>query len=113
MIFCPSFIGITQTLPMTAYIKMIEIWMIFAMVYPLCVVTLYSVLQYVKAHEQDIPIPLEIKKVGWRNTSAKSATRIVNLLLDFGLPLIFLLLIIMFFILGNINTTSTVFNNSC
>ena len=98
---------------MTAYIKMIEIWMIFAMVYPLCVVTLYSVLQFLKAHDQDIPVPMEIKTVGWKNKSAKSATRIVNFLLDFGLPLMFLLLIIIFFILGIINTTRTVLNNSC
>ena len=98
---------------MTAYIKMIEIWMIFAMVYPLCVVTLYSVLQFLKAHDQDIPVPMEMKKVGWKNKNAKSATRIVNFLLDFGLPLMFLLLIIIFFILGIINTTPTVVNNSC
>ena len=95
---------------MTAYIKMIEIWMILSMVYPLCVVTLYSVLQFLKTHDQDIPVPMKIEKVGWKN---KNVTRIVNFLLDFGLPLLFLLLILIFFILGIINAKSTVPSNSC
>ena len=95
---------------MTAYIKMIEIWMILAMVYPLCVVTLYSVLQFLKAHDQDIPVPMKMEKAGWKN---KNLTKIVAFLLDFGLPFLFLLLIIIFFILGIINTTSTVSSNSC
>ena len=43
-----SFIGVSQSLPMTAYIKMIDVWMIFAMMYPFCVVTLYSVMEALK-----------------------------------------------------------------
>ena len=31
---CFSFLGISQTLPATSYIKLIEIWMIFTMIYP-------------------------------------------------------------------------------
>ena len=29
-----SFLGISQSLPSTSYIKLIEIWMIFTMIYP-------------------------------------------------------------------------------
>ena len=29
-----SFLGISQSLPSTSYIKLIEIWMLFAMIYP-------------------------------------------------------------------------------
>ena len=43
-----SFIGVSQSLPMTAYIKMIDVWMIFTMMYPFCVVTLYSVMEVLK-----------------------------------------------------------------
>ena len=95
---------------MTAYIKMVEIWMICAMLYPFCVVTLYCLLQFLKVHDQDIPVPMKIEKVGWKN---KSVRKIINVLLDFGLPFIFLIFIILFFILGLINTTSTIANNSC
>ena len=33
--------GISQSLPMTGYIKMIDIWMLFAMSYPFVVITLH------------------------------------------------------------------------
>ena len=95
---------------MTAYIKMIEIWMICAMLYPFCVVSLYSLIQFLRVHDQDIPVPMKDEKVVWKN---KSGTKIVHFLLDFGLPFIFLIFIVLFFILGLINTTSTVANNSC
>ena len=29
-----SFLGISQSLPSTSYIKLIDIWMIFTMIYP-------------------------------------------------------------------------------
>ena len=34
MLKCFSFLGISQSLPATSYIKLIEIWMIFTMIYP-------------------------------------------------------------------------------
>ena len=33
--------GISQSLPVTGYIKMIDIWMIFTMSYPFVVITLH------------------------------------------------------------------------
>ena len=36
-----SFMGISQSLPMTGYIKMIDIWMIFTMSYPFVVISLH------------------------------------------------------------------------
>ena len=44
---CYSFMGISQSLPMTGYIKMIDIWMIFTMSYPFLVISLHC-LQQVK-----------------------------------------------------------------
>ena len=37
--------GISETLPKTGYIKMIDIWTIFALSYPFSVIALYSALE--------------------------------------------------------------------
>ena len=42
---CDSFMGISQSLPMTGYIKMIDIWMIFTMSYPFLVISLHCLQQ--------------------------------------------------------------------
>ena len=95
---------------MTAYIKMIDIWMIFAMIYPFCVVTLYSTLEFLRQHDRDIPVALKIENTKWK---IEKATRIVNIILDIGLPVIVIIFIIMFLILGFINTTSAEINKTC
>ena len=46
-----SFMGISQSLPMTGYIKMIDIWMIFTMSYPFVVITLHC-LQMVSVEKE-------------------------------------------------------------
>ena len=38
----PSFLGISQTLPVTAYITMIDLWMISAMMFPFAEVALVA-----------------------------------------------------------------------
>ena len=95
---------------MTAYIKMIDMWMIFTMLYPFCVVTLYSVLQFLVGQDQDIPVAMKIEKTNWK---IKGAAKFVNFLLDFGLPAIVIMFIIIFWILGIANTASTKINHSC
>ena len=40
-----SFMGISEALPKTGYIKMIDIWTIFALSYPFSVIALYSALE--------------------------------------------------------------------
>ena len=37
--------GISQTLPITGYVKMIDIWMIFMMSYPFTVILLHGTLE--------------------------------------------------------------------
>ena len=95
---------------MTAYIKMIDVWMIFAMIYPFCVVTLYSALEFLKAHYQDIPVALKIEKTEWK---IKKAEGIVNQILDLGLSIIVIIFITVFFILGIINSTSAEISKIC
>ena len=89
---------------------MIDIWMIFAMIYPFCVVSLYSALEYLKAHDRDIPVALKIEKTKWKITKA---IRVVNLMLDFVLLIIVIIFIIMFLILGIINTASAEIRKTC
>jgi hypothetical protein len=43
-----SFIGISHSLPTTAYIKMNDIWMLFAMMYPFAEVTLHAARETIK-----------------------------------------------------------------
>ena len=95
---------------MTAYIKMIEIWLIFALFYPFCVVSLYSLVQFLAEHDQDIPVPMKGTKAAWKN---KRVINMVNFLLDLGLPVLFILFIIIFWILGIIKTSSTLVYDAC
>ena len=85
---------------MTAYIKMIDIWMILAMVYPFSVVTLYSMLEFLKQQDQDIPVDMKIEKRNWK---IKKVVKIINFLLELGLPVLVIVFIIIFWILGIIN----------
>ena len=65
-----SFNGVSNSLPMTAYIKMIDIWMILIMMYPFSVVTLYSVIEFIK--DDNTPVRLKEKnKTLRRETSTK------------------------------------------
>ena len=95
---------------MTAYIKMIDTWMIFTMFYPFSVVILYSVLQFLNTRNQNIPISM--MKSEENGGKIRKITGIVNFLLDHGLPIIVLIFIMIFWILG-INHTSSEFNKSC
>ena len=43
-----SFLGISQSLPSTSYIKLIDIWMIFTMIYPFAETVLVCLKDVVK-----------------------------------------------------------------
>ena len=95
---------------MTAYIKMIDVWMIFTMLYPFCVVTLYSVLEFLKMKDQDIPVPVKNENKKWK---VSKVVNLINFLLDFGLPVIVIIFIIIFWILGINNKNSPEIRKSC
>ena len=73
-------------LPKTAYIKLIDIWMMFTMMYPFCVVTMYSTLQFL---QEDC---LVLGRV--------TPERVVTFMLKYGLPVLAIIFIIIFFMLG-------------
>ena len=89
---------------------MIDIWMILAMLYPFSVVTLYALIEFLKGQDQDIPVPARSEKSKWKVTKV---LKLLNMLLDFGLPIIVLIFIIIFWILGIINTNSAEISKSC
>ena len=112
-----SFIGVNQSLPTTAYIKMIDIWMICSMLYPFFVVFLYSILEVLKNKSNSVKTASDdlvdsdqkyiIKKSGggWIDLSKKnlSAVRIVSCILDWGLPLVVTIFIIIYWTFGVVN----------
>ena len=90
---------------MTAYIKVIDIWMIVTMIYPFSIVALYSVIEFMKEDDIDVPVTLV---QGASGSGKKRAIRIIIFMLDFGLPLIIVNFIIIFWVLGIINTKEVV-----
>ena len=51
--FFSSFLGLSQTLPVTSYIKMIDIWMVFTMTIPFLEVVLHTIDEDVEDDDDD------------------------------------------------------------
>ena len=90
-----SFIGVSNSLPTTAYIKLIDVWMIMTMMYPFSVVALYSVIQFIR--DQDNSSNDTIDGMNWRS---RIIFRSANVMLDYGLPLLVSFFIVLFWSLG-------------
>ena len=80
---------------MTAYIKVIDIWMIVTMVY--C----GTLLEFIKDDDIDASVTLV---QGASGLGKRRAIRVIIFMLDFGLPLIIVNFIIIFWVFGIINT---------
>ena len=94
---------------MTAYIKMVDIWMIVTMMYPFSVVTLYSVMEFMK---DDMNTPMNLKKT--QKYSRKSKTILaIALMLDYGLPMLVIIFIFFFWMFGIMNTSEIAANKFC
>ena len=64
---------------MTAYIKLIDIWLIVSMIYPFSIVTLYSVIEFMKDDDIDTPVSL---KEGTTGFGKKRTIAVINFMLD-------------------------------
>ena len=104
-----SFIGVSSSLPMTAYTKMIDIWMIITMMYPFSVVTLYSVMEFMK---DDINTVVNIHKRK-KKSGKDQAILVITFMLDYGLPMLVIIFIFFFWMFGIINTSATPSNKFC
>ena len=91
---------------------MVDIWMIITMMFPFSVVTLYSVLECIKKCDQNTPKPLMATKKGY---NSKRIINFVTFMLNYGLPFLVTVFIIIFWVLGIINTVaaSTEFESAC
>ena len=96
--------GVSQSLPSTAYIKMIDIWMIFCILYPFLVVVLFS-LSVVLTKEKNLIKPMKNDNSPIRNEVYELADSIIHFILQKGLPFIFYILISVFCSLGLVNYT--------
>ena len=96
--------GVSQSLPATAYIKMIDIWMIFCILYPFLIVVLFS-LSVVLTKEKNLIKPMKNDNSPIRNKVYELADSIICFILQKGLPFIFYILIFIFCSLGLVNYT--------
>ena len=98
-----SFIGVNQSLTQTAYIKMIDIWMIVMMLYPFLAVTLYTLMEVIKNKKiKDCASKLSEEWVVEDDRNIK----ILYLLLDWGLPFFMTFFLFLFFTLGVTNSSA-------
>ena len=97
---------------MTAYIKMIDVWMIFTMMYPFCVVTLYSVTEALKNKKTNTKTAA-LDCLDTRDLMNVRSMRTVTFLLDWGLPILVAIFIIFFWSLGITNYVSSQLDNVC
>ena len=97
--FLFSFLGVSRSLPATAYIKMLDIWMIFCTLYPFLIVLFFALSEFLAEKKDDVQsIPnsfLQMKAKGY-NIGNTCVTKV----LDWGLPLISFTFISLFWTFG-------------
>jgi len=50
LVLATFFLGISSTLPTTSYVKMVDLWMIFTMLYPFCEVLIHTISHRMRNH---------------------------------------------------------------
>ena len=91
-----SFIGISESLPTTSYVKMIDIWMIATLLYPFIQVILHTKKEILKTKIATIVSPIVSKEV---NTD-KMKLKHCHFFSDWVLPLLSVLFAVGFWLLG-------------
>ena len=87
--------GVSQSLPTTAYIKMLDIWMIICILYPFLIVVLFC-LSMVLTEERNLIKPMK----NANSPAYELAESIIHIILQQGLPFIFYVFISIFLCLG-------------
>ena len=99
---------------MTSYIKMIDIWMIFMMLYPFLVVCLYTLLEVLKNKKNQI----QTQKISgdWIDNQFLLNIRMVKFVhfwLNYGLPIFDISFIIIYWTMGMVNHGFTHVHSVC
>ena len=100
----------SQSLPSTAYIKMIDIWMIFSMLYPFFVVLIYAILEVLEHTQNKVKTAVGDWMI---EIDQGKLLRTVSTILDWGLPLLVTTFIILYWTLGLVNYTWPDIDNIC
>ena len=95
-----SFMGLLQSLPFTPYIKMVDLWLLCMILYPFLMVILLSVKESLDKSKSEIKP--SGSSSGWHRDDHWSLKGI-NILRDWGLMLILLLFIVLYWIAGILN----------
>jgi hypothetical protein len=102
---------VIQSLPVTAYIKMVDIWMLFMMCYPFLIVSLYTVREVAKNQNN------KVKNNGctWLEEDEEDDRKIRNVsyLLNWGLPLFMSIFISLYWTIGMLNYFSPNMHGVC
>ena len=104
----------SNSLPTTSYIKMIDVWMIFTMLYPFFVVSLNSLLEVLKNKKNNINIKQISDDMMYSEEKMnETSLKIVSFLLDWGLPIMFTVFIGIFWALGLANYATVNVGSFC
>ena len=102
--YSSSFLGVLQSLPLTAYIKMVDLWLLCMMLYPFFLVILLSAEKFLRKSDDKIDSKI--------NGLTKNRGLKISLL-DWGLPLVLCIFIIVYSIIGFWNFTNPNLNTVC
>ena len=91
-----SFLGLSQTLPVTSYVKMLDIWLIFTMIVPFIEVAMHACNQHLEKRKRVAPTMISSKISSETQKSGFCIGRLSRVLL----PLVSLLFSAGFWILG-------------
>ena len=78
---------------------MIDIWMIFCILYPFCIVLLYTIIEVFRNKQNKV----KSTAVDWVDNKDEvnpKVQQLVSMILDFGLPLMFNTFIIIYWVFG-------------
>ena len=106
LVMMTLFIGVSNSLPKTSQLKMIDIWMLFTLFIPFAEVALQTQLVRMRkqaAKEASVKIPVKAgSKLAWAMPPEKKSKlfRFVESLADFGLPILFVVFLFVFFCTG-------------
>lgn len=111
--FAGSFVSISQSLPTTSYIKMIEIWMIFTMIFPFIEVALHTCKEGIKINLQGVNVKQVVpgnsitaiaSEKKWNKEPSKrflcKKLNLLNFISDWILPISSMIFITIFWTLG-------------
>ena len=115
LVMVTLYVSISQSLPATSYMKMIDIWLIFSLFMPFLEVTMHAVLDHLRGKLENcqgnystsacgnVTIKIAFEEDKSRNINRyKKMMHIIDLSMTYGLPILYFLFMIGFFVVGNL-----------